>query len=227
MLKLLFGLALAGQLLATEILQTPEKKAFIPYEQWTRELVESGKGDPLATTDVYVTIGERTLTFSPTADSSNIEGRFDPGNGETSITIDLKDPEKKIRRIFAVARDTYVALAVERGIPGSKSFDYVMVFGRRGEMDSTPINWCISHPMLTTTYEKRCNVMNIALPEGDTILMTLQRLTRTSNGDVGDIETHTFVNTCPGPDQDGFMMESITNHYSSNLAHKTTKPSAK
>lgn len=227
MLKLLFGFALAGLLLATEDHATPEKKAYIPYEQWTRELVESGKGDPLATTDVYVTIGERTLTFSPTADRSNIEGRYGPDDGETSITIDLKDPEKKVRRIFAVARDTYVALAVERGIPGSMSFDYVMIFGRRGEKDNTTINWCISRPLFTTTYEKRCNVMNIALPEGDTILMTLQRLTRRSNGDVEDIESHAFVNICPMPDQEGFMTESITNHYLGTLAREPKKPAAK
>jgi hypothetical protein len=76
-------------------------------------------------------------------------------------------------------------------------------------------NWLYTTPLIIQPVDQPFDAMSILLPGGDSVALSLQRLTRGGDSFQDEIESHYFVNHCPGDNGGGVISEDLTHHYSS------------
>ena len=108
----------------------------------------------------------------------------------------------------------YIGLGIEVLSEDGMLLEYRMAFCRnwravlQGESPSTGFD--CSPVLITRPVDHPFDVIGVGLPGGDSLMLTLQDLTRKGDSPPDEIETHTFVDHCPSP------MFVVVQHYASS-----------
>jgi hypothetical protein len=159
-----------------------------------------------------VQIKDAVWSFHPEVTSgTGVSVRVVPWAGTERRDFELKfDGLGQVVGIVAVAREmgsgdwTMVGLGIVSMSRTAQHLDYGLAFCQ-GESPShetgrdrpltDPQRWNYSGPLLSRETDKPFNMISVALPAGDSLILTLQEMTRDEPETV--IETYQFINHCP------------------------------
>ena len=136
----------------------------------------------------------------------NFELLAEPGVGRTvQITARLTHARSFWMLVLGVATLS----------PTGEDIEYRM-FILQGWGDTGAKEWIWTDPLITRPAKKAFDGMSILFPGGDSVAFGLHDLGR--GGDEGDeIESHFFVNHCPGGDKEYKLFTTGTEHYVSRV----------
>lgn len=150
------------------------------------------------------------------ASGNKVHVRCQTSRAPNEFTIDIGEDVGRITRLAVAAERRgdvmLTGLAVEYHATGGQEFLYRMLAGHTDQSYVIRTDsWASSGVLIRRTKAKRFDVMCVARVDGDSMLLTLQHLTRRGNGDL--LETHTFINHCPLPvSPKQRMLETLTRH---------------
>lgn len=183
-----------------------------------------------------IIVGGKTWTFQPGPNNHGLRLKFDCDENARMIDLGLDGIVGEVIGIDAATREPsrdqferYIGLVLECKAPDGKSRQYRMAFGRwPAERSTAPDKgyWIASSVLIARPDDDPFNAASVSLIGGDSMMVTLQKLTRAS-GD--QIETDVFVNHCPvGNASIGSheMMQGITTHYTVSPANHAKTPAA-
>jgi hypothetical protein len=133
-----------------------------------------------------------------------------------TFTVPSTEKLGRITDVVTAVRQSGDLIIIGLGIAAlaqdSRIVEYRLIEGRGKEPDLlTGKGWTASHALITRPPDAPFAGMSVSLPEGDSIMLTLQEIRRdVSNPDNDRIETHVFVNHCPAG---GDLITKMTNHY--------------
>lgn len=105
-----------------------------------------------------------------------------------------------------------VAIGVVSVSPDGKKLEYRVLFARpQGAL--TDQHWARSGVLMTKPLDEPFNIMSIAIPAGDSVLLTLQDMSRRSD----TVQIEQFVNHCPFGEPDSF--DRITQHAAATMGN--------
>lgn len=145
-------------------------------------------------------------------------------SGNVQEALILRD-YGRILAIVAVARPvehyedrTMAALGLAT-LNADGKVDYLLCTSGRLSIE-TPDRWACSNPLISREKSNVFNMMAVAIPEGDSAVLTLQRLRRggVEEREHDQFEIHQFVNHCPvgGQGEEGrkFFTEGTFHYFS-------------
>ncbi|QDV92168.1 hypothetical protein RAS2_32820 [Phycisphaerae bacterium RAS2] len=111
----------------------------------------------------------------------------------------------------------YIGMAIECLNAKGDQFDYYMCEGRLWTTSFPKIQiemaWHLSNPITSRAINRPVRTLAAGLPGGDSLMMTLQDYVRNYPNGPDSIETHTYVNHCPGNEP---VFSKLTQHYMSS-----------
>ncbi|RJP34587.1 MAG: hypothetical protein C4547_10615 [Phycisphaerales bacterium] len=167
-----------------------------------------------------LTFLDDTWTFSPVPGSGGL--RISRGVGGSGGYLDL-DFDRELGQVLGFdvtcrqisPASVFVGVAAALLSPDGANVEYRFLFGRAFAPPDNLLDeksWSYSAPLIARPVEKAFPAMSVNLLGGDSILVTLQDVARTPNGD--RFETHRFVHHCPLA---GRRLEQ-TRHYDDSAA---------
>jgi hypothetical protein len=117
------------------------------------------------------------------------------------------------------APEAMIALGVVSAADGDQ-LEYRILFSYPAVPDEK--RWLRSDPLIIEPIDAPFEIMSIALPEGDTIVLTLQRYRRIHKGVA--LEVHQFLHQCPTPPPERFTKTFFYGAKSQVVWHDTQPP---
>ncbi len=180
-----------------------------------------------------IMVDGKTWTFQPGPNNHGLRLQIGCAEHAQSIDLGLDQIVGEVIGIAAAVQDArspqsnrFIGLALECLSPDGKSREYRMAFGRcpAGQITSAQKgNWIASGILTTRPNENPFNAASVSLIGGDSIMVTLQKLTRSLED---QIESHVFVNHCPTGNARNEMFDNITTHFIASPANHTKAPAA-
>lgn len=141
--------------------------------------------------------------------------RWQSGDAVEEFELDFGGVGRVIDMAAAVRQyksDVGIALAIASQKSPRDPIEYRLAWGRGMGSISDQALWMCSEPVQTVAADEAYQLLSIAIPMGDSVLMTLQRLTRVNAND-DKIETYVVVNHCP-VGSESRLLDTINRHYS-------------
>ncbi len=164
-------------------------------------------------------IADAVWDFGGTA--NGIELSIRGPNGEKKGTLKALEGRQIVRLVAtssqARASGTkgsfrgFIGLGIESLSEDGMLLEYRMAFCRNWRVvlqgESPSAGFDCSALLITRAVDRPFDVIGVGLPGGDSLILTLQDLTRKGDSPPDQIETHTFVDHCPSP------LVSVVQHY--------------
>jgi hypothetical protein len=151
-------------------------------------------------TSAVLRLGEVRWEFRPVKDGVGLSVRWEQGGQRGDFVLkdgllagELAGIATSGKLYSADSQGLVLGVAIRR--PGTQSIVYGMVWcgGEVAKMRQAS-TWTTSEALFTAPIDKPFHTLTIAMPEGDTVLFTIQRLDRKWPAGENAIETHSFIN---------------------------------
>lgn len=162
----------------------------------------SGGSGPLKLVDASITTNDEHWTFGP-ANGEGIEVLAKSIKGEITASFVIVPQAGTVSELVVCARKRsngkyLIGLGVAFLEKKSKRIQYRMLIGGNSGDVHTPKGWTYSEVLIERASNEHFDIMSVALPGGDSLMLSLQDLTRQGPND-DSIDSYVFVDHCPYP----------------------------